>query len=105
MKMLVLLNALIAAGYGLFVAVAILLVRTYRRTRAVGFIWLGVAVLVWPLAARPLRLIVDRMGPGPFDTTGQFAAFLNVSQQVCGLALLLVAVLLLGRTQTPASNA
>src|SRR5262245_34389866 len=73
-KMVVLLNALIAAGYALFVAVAILLVRTYRRTHAIGFIWLGVAVLVWPLAARPLRFLVDRVGPGPFDTIGQFAA-------------------------------
>jgi hypothetical protein len=101
----VLLNAVIAAAYALFVVVAILIVRTYRRTHAVGFIWLGVAVLVWPLAARPLRFLMDRMGPGPFDTSGQFAAFLDVSQQVCGLALLLVAVLLLGRAQTSRLNA
>src|SRR5215510_1898862 len=105
MKMVVLLNALIAAGYALFVAVAILLVRTYRRTHAIGFIWLGVAVLVWPLAARPLRFLVDRVGPGPFDTIGQFAAFLNISQQIFGLTLLLVAVLYLGKTQTSSVNA
>jgi hypothetical protein len=105
MKMHVLMNALIAAAYLLFVAVAILLVRSYRRTHAIGFIWLGVAVLVWPFAAGPVRLLIARVGLGPFDTIGQFVAFLNVSQQICGLALLLVAVLYLGRTQMSRSNA
>ena len=41
--MRVLLYPLIAAGYVLLVIVAVLLVRTYRRTHDSGFLWLGAA--------------------------------------------------------------
>jgi hypothetical protein len=36
-------------------AVAIILVPGYLRTRDVGFIWLGVAVVIWPLVSRMLE--------------------------------------------------
>jgi hypothetical protein len=53
--MQVLLYTIIGAGYTLFLAIVILLVRTYWRTREVGFIWLGAAALAWPLLARLLE--------------------------------------------------
>src|SRR5262245_47595308 len=65
-KMVVLLNALIAAGYALFVAVAILLVRTYRRTPSVssGWVWRFLSGLwrldhcdFWSTALRRVRSI------------------------------------------------
>jgi hypothetical protein len=93
----VLLYTLIAVGYILFFAVAILLVQTYLRTRDVGFIWLGVAVLVWPLVARFLGVAVERGGVGPFPITGQFVALSQLAQQICSLGLLFVAVRHLGK--------
>ena len=103
--MQVLLYLLIATGYVLFVAVAILLVRTYHRTHDIGFVWLGAAVLVWPVLARLLGVVIDRGGAGPFPITGPLVAVARTSQQVFSLVLLLVAVLYLGRTKqanTPA---
>jgi hypothetical protein len=91
MTMQIVVYTVIGAGYTLFLAIAILLVRTYRRTREIGFIWLGAAVLVWPLLG---RLIESRLR---FDALGQAAGLLHLLQQVVGLALLLVAVVYLGR--------
>ena len=99
--MQLLLYTLIAVGYVLFLAVAILLVQTYRRTHAVGFIWLGVAVLVWPLVSRFLAVAVDHGGFGPFPITGPFVAMVQLSQQICSLGLLLVAVRHLGKIERP----
>jgi hypothetical protein len=95
--MQVLLYALIAVGYILFLTVAVLLIKTYLRTRDVGFIWLGVAVLVWPLVVRFLGVAVERGGVGPFPITGQVVALVQLSQQICSLGLLLVAIRHLGK--------
>ena len=103
--MQILLYALIAVGYALFITVAILLVRTYRRTQNVGFIWLGVAVLIWPFVARTLGVVVERGGVGPFPITGPVVALVKLSQQISSMGLLLVAVLHLGKSraaETPA---
>jgi hypothetical protein len=64
--------------------------------RDIGFIWLGIAVLVWPFVD-PLRFLVAYVGSCPFATTGQFAAFVSFSQRIVALALLLGAVRYLGR--------
>ena len=88
-------------GWALLVAVATLLVRSYLRTRDVGFIWLAVASLVWPFMARPTHAALVYVGRTlPFRSAGQFAAAVNTSQQIVSLALLLIAVLYLGRTRT-----
>ena len=90
--MQVLLYALIAAGYVLYLVIAILLVRTYRRTNDVGFIWLGTAVLVWPVVARLLESALR-------FNVGRVAPLAHLSQQVFSLALLLIAVLYLSKTK------
>ena len=100
--MQVVLYAFVAAAYGLLLVVAALLVRAYRRTHNSGFIWLGVAVLVWPLASRLLwaglgLFVVDAGGIGPFQSRVAMQPLFTLSQQVCGLVLLVVAVLSLGR--------
>ena len=52
----------------LHLALAVVLVRKYLRFREVGFIWLGVAVGVWPLASRLLeqgeKVLIDRLVRG-----------------------------------------
>ena len=92
-----LLYSLIAIGYALYLGFAILLIRTCRRTREIGFVWLGAAVLVWPVVARLLGVVVDRGGMGPFPITGPLVALVQLAQQICSLTLLLVAVLHLGK--------
>ena len=103
--MQLLLYTLIATGYVMYLAVAILLVQTYRRTRDVGFIWLGVAVLVWPLVARGLGVVIERGGIGPFPITGPLVALVRLGQQISSLVLLMVAVLRLGKSKTAETRA
>jgi hypothetical protein len=40
----------------LYLAVAVLLVWKYRRTRNAGFLWLGLPLVLLPLVALPLAL-------------------------------------------------
>ena len=40
----------------LHLAIAVVLVRKYARTRDVGLVWPGVAVVVWPIVSRLLDL-------------------------------------------------
>jgi hypothetical protein len=105
-----------------YLAVAVLLFGKYRRTRDVGFIWLGVAVVVWPVVSRLLldplkRVAIDRLIHGhaiglyPFTlvergriTIGEFVASVNWTQQFVGICLLLVAVLYLSKTKSKHSH-
>ena len=98
----------------LHLAIATVLVRRYLRTREIGFVWLGVAVVLWPLVTQLLnvgeRLLVDRMAKGhvvgffPFSlvesrqmSIGSLLMSLSVSQSLIGVALLLVAVLYISK--------
>ena len=100
----------------LLFAIAIILVRKYLRTRDVGLVWLGVAVVIWPLVSRLLELgessLIDRVahhqlvGFYPFSlvehgqmTLGVLVASLSMFQQLIGICLLLVAVLYLSKTK------
>jgi hypothetical protein len=60
----------ILAAVVCYLAIATVLVRRYLRTRDVGFVWLGMAVIVWPLLSSLLgygqRLFIQRVGSGPF---------------------------------------
>jgi hypothetical protein len=112
-----LLNILLATAVVLHIAIAAILVRQYLRTRDVAFVWLGAAVVLWPLASRLLdagvRVSIDRAIHKqaviyPFTliargqmTTGSFLVSFAVFQQLIGICLLLVAVLYLCRTRTP----
>ena len=40
----------------LYAAIVTVLVRKYLRTHDVGFVWLGVAVVVWPLLSVGIRV-------------------------------------------------
>jgi hypothetical protein len=91
-------------------ALAVVLIRKYLHTRDVGFVWLGLAVLIWPLLSRILgRFLADaavhrRFGFYPFSliargqmTMGAWALIIGSLEQCIGVALLLVAVLYLCR--------
>jgi hypothetical protein len=80
MNMRALLYPLIASGYVLLVIVAVLLVRTYRRTHDSGFLWLGAQS----------RMTIQ--------------AVVATLQQVSSLVFLLIAVLQLGKMAGLASH-
>jgi hypothetical protein len=106
---------LAALAVALHIAIAVVLVRKYIRTRDAGFIWLGIAVVIWPVLSRLLdggeRVFIDRViqhqpvGLYPFSlvergdmTMGQLVLAFSVGEQLIGIVLLLVAVLYLYRT-------
>lgn len=105
----------------LYLALAVVLVRKYLRTRDVGFVWLGVAVVIWPLVSGLLevgeRSLIDRLVHGhsvgfyPFSLVerGQMSAgflmtSLRLAQQVIGVCLLLVAVLYLYKAKSNSTH-
>jgi hypothetical protein len=104
MKMPVLLNPILfAIVVALYLALATVLVRKYLRTRDVGFAWLGMAVVVWPLLSSLLqygqRLFIHRFGSGPFYTTGDLVVIIFYARQIIGLTLLFTAVFYLSKTK------
>lgn len=98
----------------LYLATATVLVRQYLRVRDVSFLWLGVAVVVWPLLSVLLgvgqQIVTNRLTRGeavffPFTlvqrgrlSLGGLAMSLDLSRQLIGVGLLLVAVFYLCRT-------
>ncbi len=109
-------DILVAVGLVLHLAIAVVLVRKYLRTRDVGLVWLGVAVVIWPLVSRLLEhgesMLIDRLVKGqsvgyfPFSlvergqiTIGGLFTSLNLLQQLVGIGLLLVAALYLYKTK------
>jgi hypothetical protein len=101
----------------LHLAIAVILLRKFMRTRDVGFIWLGVAVVIWPLVSKLLdageRVLIDRTlnhqwVTYPFTlvergqmTIGDLVTSLASFQQLVGVCLLLISVLYLSKTRTP----
>jgi hypothetical protein len=101
----------------LHLAIAVILVRKFIQTRDIGFIWLGAAVVIWPLLSKLLdageRVLIDRTlnhqwaAFYPFTlvergqiTLGSLVASVALFQQLIGVGLLLIAVLYLARTKT-----
>lgn len=98
-------------------AIIVVLVRTFLRTRDVGFVWLGAAVVVWPLVSGLLdaggRFLLDDHARGrlvgffPFSlvergqmTRGSLVLSLTYFKILVGFVLLLVAVLHLSKTRS-----
>lgn len=103
----------------LYLGISVVLVRKYLRTRDAGFIWLGAAIVIWPLVSRLLvygeLVFVDRLFHGhpvgffPFSlverqqmSAGFLINSLNLTQQLIGACLLLIAVLSLSRAKSAA---
>ena len=98
----------------LYLAIAFVLVPKIVRSRDVGFVWLGVAVVVWPPLSLGLeygqRVLVDRISTGESAvyrflaehgrvTIGDLVGWLTLSRQLVGLAILFVAVFHLCKTK------
>lgn len=108
-------NILLASAVLLHVAIAVILARQYLRTRDIGLVWLGAAVVVWPLVSRLLeageRISIDRaihkqsviypftMLASGQTTAGSLIMSFAVFQEITGVCLLLVAVLYLSRSR------
>jgi len=103
-----------------YVAIVALLARQYFRTRDLGLIWLAVAVVLWPFVSRMLqtgeKVFIDRLVRHqpvdlfPFSlvtkgelTLGSLMLLLTYTQQLIGVALLLVAVLYLSKMKISGS--
>jgi hypothetical protein len=97
-----------------YVAIVALLARQYFRTRDFGLIWLAAAVVVWPLVSRMLQagenIFIDRLVRHqpvdlfPFSlvasgqlTVGSLVILLSYTQQLIGVAFLLIAILYLSK--------
>jgi len=104
----------------LYFAIAVVIVRKYLRTRDVGFVLLGVAVVVWPLVSGLLqhgeRVLIDRLAHGrpvgfyPFSlverremSAGVLITSLSLTEQIIGGCLLLIAVIYLSRPKAKAA--
>ena len=96
----------------LYLAIAVVLVMKWLRTRDTGIAWLAVAVIIWPSISRLLYwretievhhlMRHEPVGFFPFSLVGQGKATiwglfttLNSLQQLIGVGLLLVAVIYL----------
>ena len=53
-------DGLAALTIFLHLAIAVILVQKYRRTKDVGFIWLGLAVVIWPLVSGVFAVAVQQ---------------------------------------------
>jgi hypothetical protein len=80
---------------------AIVLIRKYLHTRDVGFIWLGVAVVIRPLLSRILRhLLVDDIVSKQLQISiGKALYITQATQEAVGVVLVWVAVFYLCRPQ------
>jgi hypothetical protein len=100
----------------LHLAIAVVLIRKYLRTHDAGFIWLGIAVVAWPLVSRMLDFgsghLIARLarhewvGLYPFSlvatgqiTLGQLVLYLGLFSQLVGVCLLFIAVLYLANSR------
>jgi hypothetical protein len=101
----------------LHVALAIVLVRKYFRTKDVGFLWLGAAVVIWPPVSRLLdlgwRYAIDHVvnhewgGLYPFSlvehgrmTLGELTTCFTLLEQLVGVSLLFLSILYLSKTKS-----
>jgi hypothetical protein len=108
---------LVASAVVLQLAIAVTLVLKYVRTQDVGFVWLGLAVVIWPLMkVLVVRVFFDRfihgqLGFYPFSlvdrgqmSVGSFVTLVNMLQQLIETGLLFVAVLYLRKAKSTSSN-
>lgn len=112
-----LLIILCSLAIALQLAAAGVLVRNYLRTRNIGFAWLGLAAVIWPLLSKLIDSrvsnLVDRVLKGqpigffPFSlvqhgqmSVGTLVMSLVYFQRTIGPCLLLIAVLYLGKSKS-----
>lgn len=113
-------SVLVASALVLYAAIAAVLIHKYRRTHDAGFIWLGIALIGWPLISslieRGERISIDRLvqhqpiASWPFTlvergttTLGSLVTELAAGRRVVGLILVLVAIAYLRRTNVRGS--
>lgn len=78
------------------VPTAVFLLKAYGRSKMSGFLWLLVAVVVWPFCARLLTLGMGVMAAEAHLGVSSMLA-VNLGETVIGAALLLTAVVILDR--------
>jgi hypothetical protein len=88
----------------LILAVIVALTRKYIATRDIGFVWLGLAIVIWPRVSGLLQAFaVNHRAFGGYSS-GATYTLLKMSMLAVELSLQLVAILYLYRRNTPASS-
>jgi hypothetical protein len=98
---------LAALSAAIQIAIVFVIIRKFIRTRDVGFVWLGLAVVVWPLLERMMdqgtRILVDGLVRRYGDVrAGDLVAASSMGKQLIRGILLLVAVFFLRSDARPA---
>lgn len=102
----------------LYVVIAAFLIRKYLRTRDIGFVWLGIAVVVWPWLIRwsyyalwrhyfhlPHAGLYSRIWVFGVETSlAPMLQSLDSVGRLVGLALILISVLCLSRSKISPST-
>ncbi len=97
----------------LYIIATVFLIRRYLRTRDIGLLWLGVAVLVWPylsdfIEQGELRLALHsslKLTSGANLTPGSFYTLFQGMNHAIGAALVLCAILHIGKAQAEPESA
>ncbi|MGB0122912.1 MAG: hypothetical protein WA419_21655 [Silvibacterium sp.] len=90
----------------LYLALAAALMRKYQRTRDVGFVWLGVAAVLWPFLANVARwgmaLFMQHSSHGQLIAVagGNPVGLFDLLERGVELLLLLLAVFCLSKKQS-----
>ena|ERR1035438_5467647 len=99
-------------AFGLQITTAIVLIRKYLRTRAIGFVWLAIAAVLWPFLNQWPQIILHDVarhqvvGPYPYSvslanyqqmTPGALALLLYYLRYLIDVSILLAAVVYLVR--------
>jgi hypothetical protein len=110
--------AVVVVQIALYLGIAWVVLKGYRRTRNVGFLVLGCGVLIWPLVSALLgmgtRLMIDRVLRGetvtvwPFSllaqrqlTFGYLIVLTTYGKGVIQSGLILLGILALGKVSNP----
>jgi len=111
------LDALTIMAAVLYILLAYLFVRKYLRTRNPGFIWLGIAFILWPIAELFLNAYVRHLVRGWINghpanwilslnmTPGTLYAYSAVTQRIGLLVLLIFSVYYLSNRKIEAREA
>jgi ABC-type polysaccharide/polyol phosphate export permease len=90
----------------LYLALAAILLRKYKSTGDTGFLWLGAAVVLWPILSNVLNQAADFLirhsahgHPSAANPSSSFVTVLTFLEQAIGIGLVMVAVYVLAKAR------
>lgn len=100
---------LAALAFGFQIATATVLFRTYHRTRSIGFLWLAIAAVVWPILfqspQRIMRLLhLFNLVESGTITLAALTVFVFYLKYLISASVLMAAITYLCKTRQMISN-